>query len=307
MKPQAVTVSVNYADFLVHTLEENHKLFDKWVIVTDTKDTPTKELCDKYSDKGVICIQTDIFYSNGASFNKFKGINEGLKYIDRDKWVLFLDSDIVIHDMFNHILKNISLDESCIYGLDRLNCKGLVAWNQYKKDGGIVVDNWLLHDSGLKFGSRLVHYYGHEDGDGQFAGWNPIGFFQLAHPSAFSRYPDNTKGADHCDIMFARLWPRDKRIFIPETLVIHLESADTKKADNWYGRKSSPFLLETEMTTTTTTTLKTPIIEIIDMLNKVHDSGAAYRPGPKKKKGISHHIRKVVHYIKGKIRDYFCK
>jgi hypothetical protein len=241
MKLQVVTVSVNYSDFLKYTIEENYKLFDKWIIVTDTKDVETKQLCDRYSDKGVVCIQTDVFYKNGAKFKKYAAINEGLELVDEDAWVLFLDSDIALHEQTRYILEKLNLDETCIYGMDRLNCQGVEAWDAFKKGNGLVINNWLLTDAGFRIGSRLVHYYGFENGDGQFAGWNPIGFFQLAYRGAFTKYPDDSIGADHCDLLFARLWDRSKCVFIPETFCIHLESLYTHKSANWYGRVSDPF------------------------------------------------------------------
>lgn len=244
MKLQAVTVSVDYSDFLIHTIEENHTIFDKWFIVTNTKDLKTKELCEKYKDQGVVCIQTDVFYDAGAKFNKYSGINEGLKYVDEDAWVLFVDSDIVLDKDLRYILFNLDLDKTCVYGMDRVNCIGLQAWLDYKNRRDLVLDKWLLTDGGFKFGARLVHYYGYENGDGKFAGWNPIGFFQLAYRSAFKKYPDDSTGADHCDLAFARLWPRRKRILIPESIAIHLESENTYKAANWFGRVSEPFVVK---------------------------------------------------------------
>lgn len=246
MKLQCITVSVKYADFLIHTLEENAKLFDKWIIVTDTKDQETKNLCSNY--KNIQCIQTDVFYENGAKFKKFAGVNEGLKYVDKDAWVLFLDSDIVLHSQTKRILENVNLDPTFIYGIDRVNCVGRQAWDDYKKARDLVIHNWLLTDAGFKLGSRLVHYYGYEGGDGKFAGWNPIGFFQLAHRSSFDSYPQNSVGADHCDLVFARQWPRNRRMLIPEIMAIHLESNFLVRGTNWYGRLSLPFTLEAKPT-----------------------------------------------------------
>ena len=291
MNLQAVTVSVNYSDFLVHTLEENHKLFKKWIIITDKKDTATKQLCEKYIHHNVICVQTDVFYDNGAKFNKFAGINEGLKLVDDDAWVLFLDSDIAIHDHLNWILKHIGLEKDCIYGVDRVNCQGLAAWENHKKVRDLVVDNWLLTDGFFKFGARLVHYYGYENGDGQFAGWNPLGFFQLAHRSSFVRYPDNTLGADHCDLLFARLFPRNKRVHIPETLVIHLESEDVHKAVNWYGRVSAPFEIKHAPS-------NVPVVKPRVSL-ALQEAAAAYAPNPiPVKKNFFHYLRQVIKVIK---------
>jgi hypothetical protein len=234
----ALTVSVNYTDFLVHILEENYSLFDRWVIVTDTSSRDVVFECNKYSN--VVCIQTDVFYKDGAKFNKWAGINEALKLID-DGWVLFLDSDIVLHKETRRILNNLSLKEDCIYGVDRVNCNA-DEWEVYRKKRNMLVNSWLLTSAGLSLGSRLVHIYGHEGDNGKFAGWNPLGFFQLVHRKSFNLYPQNSKGADHCDIVFARLYPRDKRILIPEILAIHLESEFVIKGTNWYGRISMPFV-----------------------------------------------------------------
>jgi hypothetical protein len=248
MNLQVIMVSVNYADFLCHVLEENKNLFNKWVIVTDTKDQKTKELCEKYAKHNVICLQTDVFYANGAKFNKFAGINEGLKLIDQDAWTLFLDSDIVLHPHTRRVLENLNLNKEFLYGIDRANCKGRENWETYKKKRNLIHNNWLMamDHSIFEFGARLIHLYGHEGDNGKFAGWNPLGFFQLAHRSAFKEYPQNSQGADHCDIVFARLWSRDKRQLIPEILAIHIESKFAVKATNWYGRVSLPFEREKE-------------------------------------------------------------
>lgn len=238
MKLQVVTVSVNYSDFLEHTLESNKKLFDKWVIVTDLSDNKTKELCDRH---GVHCVQTNAFYENGARFNKYAGINEGLKYVDEDAWILFLDSDIVLHYSTRRILEELHLDETCLYGMDRLNIQGATKWKEYRDNKDMLRENWLLSTESLQFGARLVHHYGHEGENGRFEGWRPLGYFQLCHKTTFENYPQESKSADHCDLIFARRWPRSKRFLIPEIYAIHLESEHAGKAMNWNGRKSQPF------------------------------------------------------------------
>lgn len=238
MKLQAVTVSVNYSDFLKYTIVENKDLFDKWIIVTDTKDAKTKELCDEY---GITCIQTDVFYENGAKFNKYAAINEGLKYVDDDAWILFIDSDIVLHYEMRRTLEKIGLRKDCLYGMDRLNCSGYKNWKKYISGRGMLMENWLLHTAGLDLGPRLVHHYGMSGENGRFEGWRPLGYFQLAHRSAFTSYPQDSKTADHCDLLFSRLWDRQHRIFIPELYCIHIESYGAGKAINWNGRRSRPF------------------------------------------------------------------
>lgn len=245
MKLQAITVSVNYSDFLCWTIVENKHLFDRWIIVTDLKDYRTKELCDNY---GVECIQTDVFYESGSTFNKYAGLNEGLKYLDRNEWILILDSDIVLHHQTKYVLEQLILDKSCVYGIDRVNCYGLKNWLAFVSIRNMVYQNWMLHSSGMEFGARLVHYFGEESDNGKFVGWRPLGFFQLIHGSSFKVYPQKTIGADHCDLQFIREnYSRNKRILIPELMAIHLESKNTFKGMNWYGRKSAPFTLESKV------------------------------------------------------------
>ena len=236
MKLQAITVCVNYSDFFIFSIE-NRKLFDKWIVITDMEDWKTRELCKKYN---LTCVSTDVFYKFGV-FNKFAAINEGLKLIDDDAWVLFIDGDIVLHPQTRRVLESLSLDKTCIYGMDRINAKGLPIWEVYLKGRGMLINYWLLYTSNLEMGARLVHLYGYENGDGEFKGYGPVGYFQLVHRSSFKNYPQNSLGADHCDLLFSRQYPRNKRILIPELFCIHLESEDAIKGHNWMGRKSKPF------------------------------------------------------------------
>lgn len=238
MKLQALTICVNYSDFFLFSILENRKQFDRWVVVTDLTDVKTKELCEKYS---LLCIQTDVFYTKGV-FNKFAAMNVGLEYIDDDAWVVFLDGDIILHHQTKRVLECLTLKEDCIYGIDRLNCKGYIKWMEYKSTEGMLINYWLLHPSGLEMGARLVHLYGYENGDGKFKGWGPVGYFQLVHRSSFTLYPEDSLGADHCDLLFSREYDREKRILIPELFCIHLESENAKKGQNWRGRKTAPFI-----------------------------------------------------------------
>jgi hypothetical protein len=238
MKLQAVTVCVNYADFFAETGAANCGIFDKFIVVTDKKDTEVTQLC---KDFGYTCVKTDVFYEKGI-FNKYAGINEGLQHVDPDAWVCFIDSDIVMQKDTRRVLEKLNLDPTGLYGIDRVNCVGMDQWISYKKGRGVLTENWMLTTAGLETGARLVHYYGHEGENGRFEGWRPLGFFQLCHRSQFVMYPENTAGADHCDLLFSRLWPRKKRVLIPELYGVHLESERAGKGVNWYGRKSDPFV-----------------------------------------------------------------
>lgn len=231
-----IIVSVNYADYLKYTLPVNKKILGDIIVVTDYKDEATVALCEKHK---VYYIRTNSFYDNGG-FNKYAGINEALKYAGQNDWILFLDADIALHPLTKRVLTELDFDKTKLYGIDRLNCSGLEQWMLLDFDR-IVIDNWLMTPGSLELGARINHYYGQWGDNGKYGGWKPLGFFQLAHRSQFKRYPENSKNADHCDIVFANQYDRYKRELIPEIIAVHLESPGSKWGDNWGGRTSLNF------------------------------------------------------------------
>lgn len=238
IKIEALTVCVNYSDFFRHVAKANHKLFDKWVVVTDTKDQFTPEICKEY---GLVCIQTDAFYQDGASFNKAAGMNIGLQAISEDAYVLFLDADIILPELTRRAFTEMEYELDVLYGCDRVYLKGYQNFVNYMNSEGVIYQNWLMHGSGLPWGSRIVQYYGIEGEHGKFRGWLPLGFFQMAHRSSFDQIPEGSPRADHYDIAFAMKYPRNKRVLLPEILGVHLESDGHWKGQDWSGRISPPF------------------------------------------------------------------
>jgi hypothetical protein len=99
-------------------------------VVTDTKDKETKIVCDT---NNVECIQTDIFYEGGAVFNKGKAINVGLAILNKDSWVLHMDSDIWLSPHIRIVLNARHLDTEAVYGIDRLMCHGYSNWIEFLK------------------------------------------------------------------------------------------------------------------------------------------------------------------------------
>lgn len=236
MRIKAVTVCVNYADFLAHTLPENLPLVDSLVVVTTPEDAATQRLCRRLS---VECIDTREFVHGGAKFNKGRGINHGLMHLPAGGWRLHLDADIVLPPTLRRMLARHPLDRSCIYGADRLNVVGFDAWQKVKRKAQEQFHHYCLvsaHDGLASIGTRLVH---------NELGWCPIGYFQLWHSSARRRYPVNCGAAEHSDVVFAAHWPREKRVKLPEFFVYHLESERAAMGANWQGRTTRPFGPET--------------------------------------------------------------
>lgn len=92
----SITVCVNYSDILAITLQNNVKHFDRTVVITDSKDIKTQDLCQEYPNVDVYI--TDAFYANGAKFNKGLAMEQGLDYLGRDGWICIWDADIVMPD-----------------------------------------------------------------------------------------------------------------------------------------------------------------------------------------------------------------
>lgn len=235
---EGIIVCVNYADFLAHTLPYNKHHFDNLVIVTDTKDEKTQWLCEYYN---VRCVQTNIFYTNGEAFNKGAGICEGLKVLNKSGWVLHLDADMYLPPKTREILSNLSLDETKIYGCDRLMCPDYESWMKFIDYPNKIQEGWVyVHLNSFPIGVRLAEY------QNKNSGWEPIGFFQLWNPkgSVVYDYPDKHGYADRTDVLHAKRWPREKRELLPEIVAIHLESEGLGVAQmgkNWRGRKTSIF------------------------------------------------------------------
>ena len=100
MKLEALTICVNYSDYLERIIPYNKNYFDKWIIITTYEDEDTLKICDKYD---IWCLRTKAFDDPGESrdisenkFNKGSAINKGLKHLDKDGWVLHFDADIII-------------------------------------------------------------------------------------------------------------------------------------------------------------------------------------------------------------------
>lgn len=233
---EAVTVCVNYADFLAETLANNLAQVDLWTVVTTPDDRATQALCNRY---GVRCLKTDCFYrdSTKPSVNKSRGINYGLAHHSHSGWMLHLDADIVLPPQFRRMLENAELDPLNLYGMDRVDCLGSAEWDAYRQSPELQYEWSYLVKPPRRWpiGARIAH--------GDYGGYCPLGFFQLWNPVAtgIARYPIKNEGdMEHTDMLFAMQWERRRRQLLPEGYCMHLVSSP-QFGNNWHGRKSPPF------------------------------------------------------------------
>lgn len=235
---EGLVICVDYSDFLAHTLPHNKTHFDNLIVVTDTKDEKTKKLCEFHH---IRCVQTDIFYENGNSFNKGVAIDYGLSLLENKDWVIHLDADIYLPPLTRSILENIPLETHKIYGADRLMCPSYEKWTEFLNDPQKIQEGWVyIHMDAFPIGVRLAEY------NNKDAGYEPIGYFQLWNPkgSGVFNYPTEHDYCDRTDVLHCKKFARKDRELLPEIIVIHLESEGLSVGSmgkNWKGRKTRLF------------------------------------------------------------------
>jgi hypothetical protein len=115
----AITVCIDYSDYLAHTLPNNRPLFTKYYIITERRDTETIRLAELYD---CVVLYTNITKAKGSTFNKSGMIHNAQKIIHKNhsfSWIVMLDADIYLPvDLWTHV--NVSyLNKNGIYGISR--------------------------------------------------------------------------------------------------------------------------------------------------------------------------------------------
>lgn len=89
---RGVCVCVDYSDIFSMTYPYNSHHFSDFLIITSPHDLKTIHFCDMMSVK---VFQTDLFYRDGARFNKWLALEEGLNHFGREGWMCLLDADVL--------------------------------------------------------------------------------------------------------------------------------------------------------------------------------------------------------------------
>jgi hypothetical protein len=209
-KIQALTVSVNYADYL-ECIAPNRDHFDRWLVVTDPADTRTREVCHRF---GMDVLFAKNLYKDGAAFHKAAALNEGLAALDQNAWVAVMDSDILLPRDFRQRLDAQPLDPSCLYGLAGRRVCATLGEFQALSSQDQRVDN-LIH-AAFVIGYFNLFYLGQEQ----------------------NRYPENiSDDASAYDMVFSEGFSAIHRRYLP---FVCLHAGEVSQ--NWRGRTSDPFL-----------------------------------------------------------------
>ena len=209
MKLQAVTVCVNYSDFL-ECIAPNRRHFDRWVVVTVPLDRATVEVCERH---GMEVIFTKALPPDGKGihglWHKSALINEGLEALDQAGWVVVMDSDVSLPRDFRERLSHLPLEPGLLYGVaGRKVCDEREAFEMLREKE--PWEAFLYRNSAV------------------------IGYFNLFHlESPINRYPllieSKTKAAE--DYLFYLKFAPDRWRYLPMT-VLHVG----KTYINWEGR-----------------------------------------------------------------------
>jgi len=226
MKIEAITVCMNYADFLAHSMPLNKPHFDNWIVVTEPGDRHTQDVCRYY---GVNFLTTYSAELHKNEFHKGVCVTEGIEKLEKSDWLILIDADTILQPNFRQVIEELNindeLDKTCLYTIDRVRFESFDEW--------------------MEFHTRPTFNLGNRPRDGRFCLPNfvPTGFFQMwnVKETGILQYIHQWVKCGGEDIRFSYLWPRNKRIFIPETTCYHISSGPEC---NWTGRKSKPFKID---------------------------------------------------------------
>lgn len=198
MKIHAITVCVDYTEFLAQSIERWMQA-DSLTVITSLTDTDTHNLCAK--NAGITEYRTKAFYEYGAHFNKGAAIANCVRELcvsnwGPKDWVLFFDADIIPPVNWKERVEMCDPQFGHIYG----------AWRMDEK------------------GNRIADTY-------------PAGYFLLFHsqdPNAKHDpiVDDCWMHAGNYDTTFISRWQRHQLHWLPSIMVSHVGTPGL----NWCGR-----------------------------------------------------------------------
>ena len=201
-KLSCVVVAVGNIPHVVHTVTENLQHVDQLVVVTDRPGIfPSNGVPPKLR---IVHAQTP---PADDAFNKGYYLNAGLAALDKPEWVLFTDADILLSDNLREFFFSHSWNPGCLYYTSR----------QEQASPGDI----------------------NKEPNGYFQLWNPKAVAIGGLPTTPNKLPSISEAfcsAGGVDSWFAAQYPDDKRIFVPELGVTHLDHGEFSR--RWNGGRT---------------------------------------------------------------------
>ena len=203
----AILVCVEYSDLLAITLPYNRHHFEKVLVVTSMNDTETIRV-SRENDATV--FTTDLFYANGALFNKWLALEAGLDYLGRKGLLCIMDADV----LWPKDLGKFNPKSGHLYSPKRRMAECFSSPPE---------EDWPKHP----------YHWVHKKYPREFSGYSLI--FH-AHDKFLPDPPwheINWTHAGGADTFFSRLWPHSRRIRT-QWECLHIGPDER----NWCGRSS---------------------------------------------------------------------
>ena len=237
LRIEAVTVCVDYADFLEITLPHMLRAVDDLVVVTAPADERTRDLCKRH---GVRALVTTAMHSHGCKFSLGAALDAGLAALPLSDWAAGPGRR---HRPARQLSPDRAAPETGPGKTVRRrpgSLPGLACLAAVHSD--TAAGFGLRGPVPAEFpGRRRIRFDGH--------GYMPCGFFQLwnAGATGYRDYPIHENGtAEGSDMLHAARFPRQYRELIPEIVGIQLETdtATDPVGVNWAGRRTAEFSAE---------------------------------------------------------------
>jgi len=205
---RAIIVSVDFGDLLEVTLAYNRHHFEDVLVVTTPDDHHTIEVTNSLEAK---VYTTNSFYDDGAVFNKWKALEEGLEHYGREGWLCIMDADVLWPKEITNYQRQVG--------------------NLYTPKRRMMIDLSKPFPSEDMWRTFPLHRQQTE-----FAGYSQMFHAKDPHLGKPPWHEINWRHAGGADSFFQMKWPNHHKVR-PPFEVLHLGAAGT----NWCGR-AVPYL-----------------------------------------------------------------
>lgn len=206
---RAILVCVEYDDFLAITLPYNRHHFSEVMVVTTPDDLATHQIA--IENKAQLYI-TRAFYEDGAAFNKWRALEQGLDHFGRTGLMCIMDADVLWPKQCTYW----NYQPGYLYTPKRRMCAAL----QADANGEVTIPpehTWQQYP---------YHRYLKE-----WSGYTQVFYATDHHLPVPPWHQTDWIHAGGADSAFQRRWPSDKKLR-PGFEVLHLGSGGR----NWCGR-----------------------------------------------------------------------